>query len=58
MNKYISETDLKKYLDKQLKEAVRLRDLDGISITSSSYWQGQIDQIEEIAEELDLTLWV
>lgn len=60
MEKYISESDFKKYLDKQYKEAVRLRHDDGddqemtYQCQKKSYYQGRIDQINEIATELDL----
>ena len=59
MDKYIKEADLKKYLDKQYKEAVRLRDIKDehnpdISDDLDAYYQGQIDQMEEIAVELGL----
>ncbi len=53
MDKYIKESDLKKYLDKQYKEAVRLRGIGGDD-QEMSYYQGQIDQMNEIAVELGL----
>jgi len=59
MDKYIKDEDLKKYLDKQYKEAVRLRDIDGKNDeTVESYYQGEIDQIKELAKDFDIwPLW-
>ncbi len=54
MEKYIKESDLKKYLDKQHKEAVRLKGISGDDKEYAYYCHGKIDLMNEIAIELDL----
>lgn len=57
-NVYIKDDDLKKYLNTQRKQSILLRDKSHDD-SEEAYHQGQIDQIDEVADEWGLDpLWI
>lgn len=58
MEKYIKEADLKKYLDKQYKLAVQLKDKANYNGNECQeeidYYDAQIEQLKEICDDLEL----
>jgi len=59
MSKFIDEDDVKKFLDKQMKYAEReQKKIGSCGERGDAYWQGQIDAINDVAEEWNLVpLW-
>lgn len=59
MDKYVKEEDLKKYLNKQKKMAEEEQKKHGrCDEQQDAYWQGYIDIIDTLAEDLDIEpLW-